>query len=189
MILLAVALGVTFLCTAFYFTTGLYSLGRLKSTVDKEWHNIETFIESREEEVGKVIRIAEKHMQKDSASLKKLAEAKSLSARAETMAHRAEAYGALTASLAGFFQALSKHPKLESDSEITRIRDQFTSIDAKVFKGREQYRNAVQKYNAKLKKYSFPKIATMIGHQGRESFELDADERTDVSIRIKRTAR
>lgn len=78
----------------------------------------------------------------------------------------------LTGAVRGLMIAVEAYPQLKSDQAFLRLQDELAGTENRVAVSRTDYNNAVQTYNAYIRRFPQTLTAKVIGSKPREYFEV-----------------
>ncbi len=92
----------------------------------------------------------------------------------------AEANQALTGALSRLLAIAEAYPELKSNENFRALQDQLEGTENRISTARQDYNNAVQSYNAYIRRFPVVITAKVIGKEAREYFEVTAPEAREV---------
>lgn len=88
------------------------------------------------------------------------------------IAEMASANQAMTGALGRLLAISEAYPQLKSDQNFLRLQDELTGTENRIAVARTDYNNAVQGYNAYIRRFPAVLTAKVIGAGAREYFEV-----------------
>ena len=83
---------------------------------------------------------------------------------------------------------VTSYPKLSSDAQFLKLQDELTGTENRVAVSRTDYNNAVNEYNAFIRKFPAVMTAKVLGSKPREYFEVsDASKRAAPTVDFNAT--
>lgn len=92
----------------------------------------------------------------------------------------AEANQALTGALSRLLAIAEAYPELKSNENFRALQDQLEGTENRISTARQDYNNAVQSYNAYIRRFPVVITAKVIGKEAREYFEVTAPGAREV---------
>jgi LemA protein len=89
-----------------------------------------------------------------------------------TLGEMADANAALTAPLGRLLAIVESYPELKSDASFRALQDQLEGTENRIAVSRQDYNDAVNRYNAYIRQFPQVLTAKAIGKKPREYFEL-----------------
>jgi LemA protein len=84
----------------------------------------------------------------------------------------ADANAALTAPLGRLFAIVEAYPELKSDASFRALQDQLEGTENRLAVARQDYNDAVNRYNGYIRQFPQALTAKAIGKKARAYFEL-----------------
>jgi LemA protein len=91
-----------------------------------------------------------------------------------TLSAMADANAALTAPLGRLLALVENYPQLKSDASFRQLQDQLEGTENRIAVARQDYNDAVNRYNAYIRQFPQVLTAKVIGKSARPYFELTA---------------
>ncbi len=90
------------------------------------------------------------------------------------------AEGALTGAMGRLFAVMESYPDLKANENMMAVQEELTTTENKVAFARQAYNDAVTLYNTAREKFPNVLIATPMGFQAAELFEIEAAEQREA---------
>lgn len=90
------------------------------------------------------------------------------------------AEGALTGAMGKLFAVMESYPDLKANENMMAVQEELTTTENKVAFARQAYNDAVTLYNTAREKFPNVLIATPMGFQAAELFEIEAAEQREA---------
>ncbi|MCC7053780.1 MAG: LemA family protein [Gemmatimonadaceae bacterium] len=98
-------------------------------------------------------------------------------------AELAQANDALSRAVLPMMTLVTSYPQLRSDAQFLRLQDELTGTENRIAVSRTDYNNAVNEYNAYIRKFPAVMTAKVLGSKPREYFEVtDAAKREAPTV-------
>ena len=90
------------------------------------------------------------------------------------------AEGALTGAMGRLFAVMESYPDLKANENMMAVQEELTTTENKVAFARQAYNDAVTLYNTAREKFPNVLIATPMGFQAAELFEIEVEEQREA---------
>lgn len=97
-----------------------------------------------------------------------------------TLEQMAEANAALTAPLGRLLAIAEAYPQLRSNENFRALQDQLEGTENRIAVARQDYNDAVNRYNAYIRRFPQVLTAKVIGMKSRPYFDLQREEAAEV---------
>ena len=101
-------------------------------------------------------------------------------AQGGTLTEMADANAALTAPLGRLLAIVESYPELKSDASFRALQDQLEGTENRIAVARQDYNDAVNRYNSYIRQFPQVLTAKAIGKKARTYFELTAPDAAEV---------
>ena len=164
--------------------SGQYNgLVRDRETVSEAWSQVENVYQRRLDLVPNLVETVKGFARQELAVFTEVAEARVKLAGAVqtgTLAQMAEANAGLTAPLGRLLALVESYPQLKSNENFRALQDQLEGTENRIAVARQDYNDAVRRYNAYIRRFPQVLTAKAIGKGPREYFELTTRGAADV---------
>ena len=165
-----------------YGVTIYNGLVRLKNNIGKAWANIDVLLKQRHDEIPKLVKVCEGHMQYERQTLEKIVQARSMYMHATTVGQKAEANNMLTNALGHLFAVAENYPDLKANQGFIQLQNRVTSLEENIADRREFYNESVNAFNIRIQQLPDVIIARMLAYTPQEMFQVAELDRQDVDI-------
>jgi LemA protein len=175
---LAVAVGGAYLA-------GIYNqLVSVRVNVDKSWSNIEVLEKQRYDEIPKLVKVCEGHMQYERATLEKVIEARTRYLAAQGPSAKAQADSQMAGALKSLFAVAENYPELKANQSFLHLQGRITALENEIADRREFYNDSVTILNTRLEQIPYIVFARLLNFMPREMYKVDAAERVAPGIKF-----
>ena len=173
-LLIVVALAVLF---------GVFLYNRLV-TLRQAWTrasaDIDVQLKQRHDLVPNLVETVKGYAVHESGVFTQVAEARSAAMRANTVAEKSAAEGALTGALGNLFAVAENYPQLRASENFQSLQAELTDLENKIASARRFMNNAAAEYNSAIQQFPAVLVAGPLGFKALPFFELDETERAET---------
>jgi len=147
----------------------------LSQAVDAQWAQVESVYQRRADLVPNLVETVKGYAKQEQTIFTAVAEARAKLAGAVqggNLQQMAEANAALTAPLGRLLAIAENYPQLKSNENFRALQDQLEGTENRIAVARQDYNDAVNRYNAYIRRFPQVLTAKLIGKGPREYFEL-----------------
>ncbi len=179
------------------FLVGIYnSLVTLRNRFKNAFAQIDVQLKRRYDLIPNLVETAKGYMKHERETLEAVIGARNQAAsaaksaaadpsNASAMKGLLGAEGALTGAMGRLFAVMEAYPDLKANQNIMAVQEELTSTENKVAFARQAYNDAVTSYNTAREKFPNVLIATPMGFQAAELFEIEvAEEREAPKVKF-----
>lgn len=162
---------------------GYNTIQRYDEQVNAAASQITVQLQRRADLVPNLVATVKGVAQQELAVFTEVAEARARLAGAVqggSLADMAEANAALTAPLGRLLAIVESYPQLESDESFRTLQDQLEGTENRIAVARQDYNDAVNRYNGYIRQFPQLLTAKAIGKRPRAYFELASPDAAEV---------
>jgi LemA protein len=167
--------------TIFYIITTYNSLVRLKQYIQNAWADIEVQLKRRYNLIPALIETIKSYKNYEQETLQKVIEARNSFANANSLKDKVEASNNLNRSLGGIFALAEAYPELKANKSFINLQNELSNTEDIISNARRYFNATVREYNTKVQSFPSNLVADKFGFKELPYFELEADERDEVS--------
>ena len=180
-----------------FFLVGIYnSLVTLRNRFKNAFAQIDVQLKRRYDLIPNLVETAKGYMKHERETLEAVVSARNQAAsaaksaaadpsNASAMKGLLGAEGALTGAMGRLFAVMEAYPDLKANQNMMAVQEELTSTENKVSFARQAYNDAVTSYNIAREKFPNVMIATPMGFQAAELFEIEvATEREAPKVKF-----
>ncbi len=180
-----------------FFMVGIYnSLVTLRNRFKNAFAQIDVQLKRRYDLIPNLVETAKGYMKHERETLEAVIGARNQAAsaaksaaadpsNASAMKGLLGAEGALTGAMGRLFAVMESYPDLKANQNMLAVQEELTSTENKVSFARQAYNDAVTSYNTAREKFPNVLIATPMGFQAAELFEIEvAEEREAPKVKF-----
>ena len=179
------------------FLVGIYnSLVTLRNRFKNAFAQIDVQLKRRYDLIPNLVETAKGYMKHERETLEAVIGARNQAAsaaksaaadpsNASAMKGLSGAEGVLTGAMGRLFAVMEAYPDLKANQNMMAVQEELTSTENKVSFARQAYNDAVTSYNTAREKFPNVLIATPMGFQAAELFEIEvAEEREAPKVKF-----
>ncbi|CAN5710255.1 LemA family protein [soil metagenome] len=162
--------------------------------VQKVWANVETNYQRRTDLYSSVIKTIEGSANFEKSTLKEVIEARASATKItvdindpESLAKYQAAQGQLQSAFGRLMAVAEAYPDLKTTKSFQDFQTQIEGTENRINIARQDYNNAVNKYNLKVKTFPNNLFAGMFGFKEKAYYKADAgsEKNPDIQFNIK----
>jgi LemA protein len=139
--------------------------------VNGKWSQIENQLQRRADLIPNLVETVKGFAAQEKEIFTQVAEARSKLAGAQTVGQAAQADQDLTGALGRLLAIAEAYPQLKSDANFRQLSDELAGTENRIAVARKDYNDAVQAYNASIRRLPTNIYAGIFGFDPREYFQ------------------
>lgn len=159
--------------------SGYNSLVDISENVAGKWSQIDNQLQRRADLIPNLVETVKGYAAQEKEIFTQVAEARAKLAGAQSVGQAAQADQALTGALGRLLVIAENYPQLKSDANFRSLQDELAGTENRIAVARKDYNDAVQVYNAKIKRMPTALYAGILGFEAKEYFRA-AEEAKNV---------
>ncbi len=162
-------------------SAGIYNgLIKADERVNKEWAEIDNMLQRRADLIPNLVETVKGYATHEKEVFIAVADARSRLIGARSVSDKAEAAGELNSALSRLLAIAENYPQLKADTTFLKLQDELAGTENRIAVTRTRYHEAVQVFNAKIKKIPGVLFAGFMGLEKRPYFEIKDEKVRDV---------
>ena len=149
----------------------------LKNQVDNAWHQIDVELNRRSDLIPRLVETVKGYVKHEHETLTQVIKARSGLNTAHNLKEKNEADNTLTHALRSLFAVAENYPDLKADQSFLSFQQELTVTENRLNMVRQQYNDAVLRYNSGIQIFPANLIVGIWGFKLREYFEVDESAR------------
>lgn len=175
-----IVLGVILLIVIWYIVTR-NKLVTLLNQVEESFATIDVYLKKRHDLIPNLVETVKGYMGHEEKTLTKVIEARNKAI--SPTANVSEAESELSGALKSLFALTESYPELKADKQFTTLQAQLSSIETDLVQARKFYNAITRNYNTQIQMVPTNIVASRMGLQKKDYFELDSEEeRKNVKV-------
>jgi LemA protein len=153
------------------------SLVGLRNQVRNAWSQIDVQLKRRHDLIPNLVEAVRGYMQHERALFERVAEARSRAMEARGAAAAGAAEGQLTQAVSGLIATMERYPDLKANRNVLALQEEIVTTENRIGFARQLYNDMVARYNTRQQVFPVNLVATPLGFQPADFFQMDAAER------------
>lgn len=165
--------------------SGTYnSLVTLETNLESKQAAISTQLQRRSDLIPNLVSTVKGYAAHEEEVYTAIADARSKLAGADTVEEMSEADASLSGALSRLLVVVENYPELKANENFIALQDQLEGTENRIAVARNDYNNAANEYNAKIRRFPTNIFAGMFGFEKADYFEAEegAEKVPEVSF-------
>ncbi len=158
--------------------SGYNRLISLEERTDTEYSNVQVQMQRRSDLIPNLVNTVKGYAEHETEVYTAIADARSKLAGAATVDELEEADGELSSALNRLLAISEAYPELKSNENFLSLQDELAGTENRIGVARQDYNEAVQKYNVKIRSFPTNIFAGMLGFEKKEQFTASESAQT-----------
>lgn len=159
---------------------GVFTFNRLvslRNRVDNGWSQIDVQLRRRYDLIPNLVEAVKGYMQHEREVLQRVTEARTRAMAASGAAQAGAAEGQLSQATAGLLAVMERYPDLKANQNVLALQEELVSTENRIGFARQLYNDMTARYNTRQQVFPLNLVASGLGFQPAEFFQMDAAER------------
>jgi LemA protein len=153
--------------------SGYNGLVNMNENVNGKWSQVQNQLQRRSDLIPNLVSTVKGYAAHEEGIFTQLADARAKMAGANTVGESAAADQAMNTALSRLMVVVENYPNLKADANFRQLQDELAGTENRLAVARKDYNDAVQDYNAKIKRIPTNIYAGILGFGPREYFQAD----------------
>lgn len=158
------------------FASTYNHLAKMDENINGRWAQVKNVLKRRADLIPNLVSTVKGYAQHESEVLLGITEARSEFESAQTPEEYAQANEQLNTSLTKLYAVAENYPELKANENFIRLQDELAGTENRISTERGRYNEAVEKYNATIRRFPTNIVAKMFGFDKREYFEISPED-------------
>lgn len=155
-------------------------LVRAHNRVKEAWSDISVQLKRRHDLIPNLVETVKGYVAHEAGVLEAVTKARTEAVTAGSMAQKGQAENMLTGALGKLFALSEAYPTLKANENFAKLQDELTDTEDKIQASRRFYNTNVMDFNTKIQVFPNNMIASTLGFQKEEFFELESAEEAEL---------
>jgi LemA protein len=178
-IVLAV-LGGLILAVVGWFVLTYNGLVQLRNAVKNAWSQIDVQLKRRYDLIPNLVETVKGYAGHEKETLERVIQARQAGIAAANVKDQAAAENMITGALRQMFALSESYPNLKANENFLALQEELASTENKIGFARQYYNDAVQTFNTRQEIFPANLVASMLGFQPAEFFEIEETGQRDA---------
>ncbi len=147
------------------------NLVSMETEVDAALANVDTYLQRRADLIPNLVNTVKGYAAHEQEAIDSVTAAREKLAGASTVEEKAEADQALTAALNNLLVIVENYPDLKASENFVQLADELAGTENRIAVARKDYNDAVQSYNAAIRKFPGSLVASIFGFEQKDYFQ------------------
>jgi LemA protein len=178
-IVLAVLGGLIVLVGGWFILT-YNGLVQLRNAVKNAWSQIDVQLKRRYDLIPNLVETVKGYAGHEKETLERVIQARQAGIAASTVKDQQVAENMITGALRQLFALSESYPNLKANENFLKLQEELASTENKIGFARQYYNDAVQTFNTRQEMFPANLVASMLGFQPAEFFEIEETGQRDA---------
>ena len=153
-----------------------------RETVTNAQANIQTMLQRRADLIPNLVNTVKGYAAHEEEVYTAIADARSKLSGATTVDEMEKANSELDSAISRLLVVVENYPELKADTQFINLQDELAGTENRIAVARKDYNEAVQSYNAAIKKFPKNILAGMFGFEKADFFKADDNSQTVPNV-------
>jgi len=168
-----------------WFMLTYNGLVQLRNAVKNAWSQIDVQLKRRYDLIPNLVETVKGYAGHEKETLERVIQARQAGIAASTVKDQAAAENMITGALRQLFALSESYPNLKANENFLKLQEELASTENKIGFARQYYNDAVQTFNTRQEMFPANLVASMLGFQPAEFFEIeDAGQRDAPKVKF-----
>jgi len=168
------AIGGLFVLVAGWFVLTYNGLVQLRNAVKNAWSQIDVQLKRRYDLIPNLVETVKGYAGHEKETLERVIQARQAGIAASTVKDQQAAENMITGALRQLFALAEAYPNLKANENFLKLQEELASTENRIGFARQYYNDAVQTFNTRQEVFPANLVASMLGFQPAEFFEIEA---------------
>ena len=152
----------------------------LRAQLDNAWAQIDVQLKRRHDLIPNLVETVKGYAGHEKETLERVIQARQAGIAASTVKDQQAAENMITGALRQLFALSESYPNLKANENFLKLQEELASTENKIGFARQYYNDAVQTFNTRQEMFPANLVASMLGFQPAEFFEIEETGQRDA---------
>ena len=157
-----------------WFVLTYNGLVQLRNAVKNAWSQIDVQLKRRYDLIPNLVETVKGYAGHEKETLERVIQARQAGIAASTVKDQQVAENMITGALRQLFALSEAYPNLKANENFLKLQEELASTENRIGFARQYYNDAVQTFNTRQEVFPANLVASMLGFQPAEFFEIEA---------------
>jgi len=163
-----------------WFVLTYNGLVQLRNAVKNAWSQIDVQLKRRYDLIPNLVETVKGYAGHEKETLERVIQARQAGIAASTVKDQQVAENMITGALRQLFALSEAYPNLKANENFLKLQEELASTENKIGFARQYYNDAVQTFNTRQEMFPANLVASMLGFQPAEFFEIEETGQRDA---------
>jgi LemA protein len=163
-----------------WFVLTYNGLVQLRNAVKNAWSQIDVQLKRRYDLIPNLVETVKGYAGHEKETLERVIQARQAGIAASTVKDQQAAENMITGALRQLFALSEAYPNLKANENFLALQEELASTENKIGFARQYYNDAVQTFNTRQEMFPANLVASMLGFQPAEFFEIEETGQRDA---------
>jgi len=163
-----------------WFVLTYNGLVQLRNAVKNAWSQIDVQLKRRYDLIPNLVETVKGYAGHEKETLERVIQARQAGIAASTVKDQQVAENMITGALRQLFALSESYPNLKANENFLKLQEELASTENKIGFARQYYNDAVQTFNTRQEMFPANLVASMLGFQPAEFFEIEETGQRDA---------
>jgi LemA protein len=163
-----------------WFMLTYNGLVQLRNAVKNAWSQIDVQLKRRYDLIPNLVETVKGYAGHEKETLERVIQARQAGIAASTVKDQQAAENMITGALRQLFALSESYPNLKANENFLALQEELASTENKIGFARQYYNDAVQTFNTRQEMFPANLVASMLGFQPAEFFEIEETGQRDA---------
>jgi len=153
-----------------------------KNRVEESWSDIDVQLKRRYDLIPNLVNTVKGYAKHEKELFENVTKARTSAISAQGVTEQGKSENMLTGALKSLFAVAENYPDLKANENFLNLQNELTDTENKIQAARRFYNANVRDYNIKIEVFPTNMMASTLGFQHRDLFEIEEAEKGPVAV-------
>ena len=155
-----------------------------REAVDTAYSNLDVTLQRRADLIPNLVNTVKGYTSHETAAIEQVTNARTKYLNSSSTDEKIEANNEISKALSNLLVVVENYPDLKASQNFIQLSDELAGTENRIATARKDYNDAVQKYNAKIKKFPTKMIAGMFNFDAKDYFQASEGSKEVPSVQF-----